>query len=269
MATNDDECKQHVLAASMAENAGIDLDRDGNVTAAIQKYEECEQELAKAIATAMPNHADDHPKLVQHRQEVIDRINHLKEVSRGKPAVPVEDHIKAVQLGMQATQAASSAIGVAGGVKTLGAVAVMGAGAGLLVLGSTVGLAAGAIGGAAGAAYCATRQDKVGDAARSAGGVAVNAAGKAKEINEKHQITDQIKDTGSKAFCAAKDADSKYGVSKTISDGVGAFFRRASELEQKHKITDKVAGGFSAGLGRIQSTLDKKGSTGSAGTAPS
>merc|ERR1719188_761195 len=114
---------RHVIASSAAENAAIELDRAGSVAAAIAKYEECERELGKAIEAAMPAHASDHPKLVQHRSEVQSRISHLKSLNGRPPTIPVEDQIKAVQLGMQASSAAQAAVGQAGGVRTLAACA--------------------------------------------------------------------------------------------------------------------------------------------------
>jgi len=263
-----DECIQHVVAASVAENAGIDADRAGNVPGAIAKYEECERELAAAIAVAIPAHAEDHPKLVQHRREILERVAHLKSLN-GRPAtIPVEDQIKAVQLGMQATSAATAAVGSAGGVKTLAACAALGAGAGFLVLGGTIGAGVSIVGGAAAAGYAATRSDKVGDAARAAGGLAIKGADKAKEINDKHHLTEKLADAGTKAVAAAKGADDKYGISTKLATGIGAAVKKAGEIENKHKVTDKVAGGISAGLGRLSQVLDRRPSSASSSTAP-
>jgi len=266
--SEQDECTSHVIAASVAENAGIDLDRAGDVRGAIAKYEECERELSAAIAAAMPAHAEDHPKLVQHRREVLDRIKHLRSLN-GRPAtIPVEDQIKAVQLGMQASSAATAAVGSAGGVKTLAACAALGAGAGFMVLGGTVGAGISIVGGAACAGYAATRSDKVGDAARAAGGLALKGADKAKELNDKHHITEKLTDAGTKAVVAARGADEKYGISTKVADGLGAAIKKAGDIEQKHKVTDKVAGGISAGLGRLSQALERRGSSASSSAAP-
>lgn len=253
-----DECIRHVTAASVAENAGIDLDRAGDVKGAIAKYEECEHLLAAAIAAAMPAHAEDHPKLVQHRREIVDRIAHLKSLN-GRPAtIPVEDQIKAVQLGMQATSAANAAVGSAGGMKTLAACAALGAGAGFIVLGGTVGVGVSVVGGAAAAGYAATRGDKVGDVTRKAGSFAIQGAEKAKELNDKHHITEKIADAGSKAVARAKEADQKYGITTKVADGFGVAVKKAGDFEQKHKVTDKVASGISAGLGKLTKALDRR-----------
>jgi len=246
-----------VLAASAAENEAITLDRDGDIPAAIKRYEECERELEAAAGLAREAYPEDHPKLVQHRKEILDRIAHLKGLKEGgKPTIPVEQQIQAVQLGMQATSAASAAVGSAGGVKTLAACAAVGAVGGFVVLGGTLGLTLSVVGGAAGAAYVATRNDKLGDAARGAGNMAIAGAEKAKKLNEEHQVTQKLTDAGSKAVTAAKNVDEKYKISDKVTHGVGTVFSKAQEIENKHKVTDKVASGFSFGLGKLSSALD-------------
>jgi len=255
-AAGPDACMQHVMAAAAAENEAIALDRAGDVPAAIKKYEECERELGDAIDVALPQHAGDHPKLVQHRQEINDRISHLKSL-KGKPsAIPVEQQIKAVELGMQAAGAASSAASSAGGVKALAACAALGAAGGFIVLGGVLGTSLSIAGGAAGAAYLATRQDKVGDAARSAGGVAIAGVEKARQLNEEHKVTEKITEAGSKAVNVAKNFDEKHQISSKVSQGVGKVLSKAQEIEEKHHVTDKVTSGISKGLGKLSSALD-------------
>ncbi|CAE8611647.1 unnamed protein product [Polarella glacialis] len=278
MAGVEDECRRHVIAASTAENEGIELDRAGDVNAAIRKYEVCETALEAAISAALPAHADDQPKLTQHRAEVLDRISHLKSLN-GKPSsIPVEQQIRAVQLGMQATSAASAATTAAGGVKTLAAVAALGAAGGFVVLGSTIGLGVvGAVGGAAVAGYAATRSDKVGDLARGAGGLAVKGVDKAMDINREHDISGKFVDAGSKAVGTAKAVNEKYGISDKVGKGVGVAVSKAQQVEEKHNVTSKVAAGLSFGLGKLSSALDSatkavsssssSGAASSAGTA--
>jgi len=259
--SNQDDCIKHVLASSVAENAAIEFDRAGDVKQAIEKYQECEQELAAAIAAALPAHAGDHPKLVQHRQEILDRIKYLKSLNGGLPTIPIEQQIKAVQLGMQATRSA-------GGVKTLAAVTAMGAAGGAIVLGSTIGLTFSAIGGAAAAAYCATRNDKVGDAARSAGNVALAGVDKMAAINKEHKITDKMADAGAKAATTAKAVNDKYGITDKISKGVGAAVSKAQDIENKHHVTDKVATGMGKGLTKLTSALDSASKRASGSSKP-
>eukprot|EP00931_Biecheleriopsis_adriatica_P102107 TRINITY_DN77130_c0_g1_i1.p1 TRINITY_DN77130_c0_g1~~TRINITY_DN77130_c0_g1_i1.p1 ORF type:complete len:277 (+),score=76.66 TRINITY_DN77130_c0_g1_i1:108-938(+) len=255
-----DECKRLVISASVAENAAIDKDRAGDAAGAIKGYEECEGLLAQAIALAMPaGHTEDHPKLVQHRREVLDRISHLKALG-GKPAtIPVEQQIRAVQLGMQATTAASHAASAAGGYKQMAAVAAVGAVGGAVVLGSTLGcfMTAGAVGGAAVAGVAATRSDKVGEVARGVGALAVTGVEKAREINREHDISGKVVEAGSKAVSAASAVNEKYGIADKVTKGVSAAVSKAHEIEEKHHVTSKVASGVAFGLGKVAKGLDK------------
>lgn len=253
-----------VMAASSAEMAAVDLDRSGNNQAAIQKYEESVRQLEAAIAITSSggDHAEDHPKLVQHRDEVRTRITYLRGLAGKAPTIPVEEQIKAVQIGMQAASSAASAAGQAGGVKTLAACAALGAGAGLMMLGPV-----GAVAGAVGAGYVATRQDKAGEVARSAGGLGVAAVTKAKEINDQHQISTKVVEAGKHGFAAAKEADTKYGVTTKISSAASTAMAKGREIEQTHHVTDKVASGFSKGLTKLTAVLATTGNAGTASTS--
>lgn len=259
---------RRVIDASILENEAIDLDRAGQVHAALKKYEECESMLASAIAVALPAYKEDHPKLVQHRKEVLDRVEHLKGLKGDVPTIPVEQQIKAVQLGMQATSAASSAMSSAGGMKTLAACAALGAVGGFLVLGGTLGATISLVGGAASAAYCATRGDKVGEITRGAGAAAIAGADKAVELNREHKVTEKLADAGTKAIEVAKQVNDKYKISDKVADGVSKAITKAKEIEEKHHVTDKVAAGLSAGLAKLSSALEGA-KRGSASDAPS
>eukprot|EP00439_Symbiodinium_sp_Y106_P052182 s1137_g6.t6 len=160
MSMVEDLCKSLVVAAAVVENEAIERDRAGDVPTALKKYEECQGLLARAIAAALPAHPEDHPKLVQHREEVLTRIQHLKS-SSGPPAIPVEQQIRAVQLGMQVANDAGRAATAAGGMKQMAAVAAVGAVGGAVVLGSTLGcfVTVGAVGGAAAARSMAAPDD--------------------------------------------------------------------------------------------------------------
>lgn len=128
---------------------------------------------------------------------------------------------------------------VAGGAKVMAGAAVVG--------GVAVGAAAGSVAlgvvGAGAAAYAATRNDQIGDAARATGQAAVAAGKKADEINKEHKITDKI-------GAAAKTTYSK-----------------AKELDEKHGITTKAAAGVTAAMNGITRKLSQSGS-GQSGAAP-
>jgi hypothetical protein len=263
MATNElDDCVKRVMAASAAENAAIDLDRKGQHAAAIAKYEESVQEFNAAIAAALPNHSEDRPKLEEHKAQIEARIATLR--ASPNTTIPVEDQIKSVQLAMSGASAANAAVSSAGGVKTMAAVAAVGAVGGAIVLGSTVGLTTiGAVGGAAGAAYAATRQDAVGDAARSVGGAAVKGVDKAQELNEKHQITAKMADAGNKAVAKARAINEQHQITSKISSATSTATSKAKEFEAKHQVTNKVASGLSKGLDGVSSLMSSGRGSGS------
>jgi hypothetical protein len=263
MANELDECVTRVMAASMAENEAIDSDRKNQRAEAIAKYEESVREYTAAIAAALPNHSEDRPKLIEHKKQVESRIATLK--SSPTSAIPVEDQIKSVQLAMAGASTANAAVQSAGGMKTMAACAGLGAVGGAIILGGGLGLTAiGAVGGAAGAAYVATRQDAVGDAARSAGNTALQGVAKAQEVNQKHQITTKIADAGSAAAAKAKAINEQHQITSRISSATAGAVSKAKEIEAKHQVTDKVASGFAKGLDKVSSLMGGRGSQSSA-----
>lgn len=265
MANEVDACVSRVMAASMAENEAIDLDRKNQRAAAIAKYEECVREFNAAIEACLPNHSEDRPRLIEHKTQVEARIKTLK----ASPAttIPVEDQIKSVQLAMAGASTANAAVNSAGGMKTMAAVAAMGAVGGAIILGGTLGFTTiGAVGGAAGAAYVATRQDAIGGAARSAGGAALSGVAKAQELNEKHQITTKMADAGGKAVAKAKAINEQHQITSKISSATSAVVNKSKEIEEKHQVTNKVAAGISKGLDGVSSLLGGRSSQSGAPT---
>lgn len=247
---------QRVAAASTAENTAIALDRSGDVRSALTHYEDCARQLQAAIDTALPAHAEDQPKLVQHRTEILARVDHLKSLRGGAaPTIPLEQQIRAVQLGMQASSAASDAASSAGGVKTIGAVAAMGAVGGFMLLGGTIGAPLAVLGGATGAAYCATRQDGVGDAARKVGGVAIAGGERAQALNNEHNITGKVADVVQKAGRRSMEVNEKYQITNKVGAGINAGASTAQDVDEKYNVTGKVASGFSAVLSRLSIAL--------------
>mmetsp|Transcript_57206 Transcript_57206/g.69896 ORF Transcript_57206/g.69896 Transcript_57206/m.69896 type:complete len:278 (+) Transcript_57206:116-949(+) len=254
----EDVCQSFVVAASAVENEAIALDRSGDVKGALAKYEESQNLLQRAIENATAAHAADRPKLEQHRREVLERIQHLKSL-RGTPSnIPVEDQIRAVQLGMQATTAAGQATSAAGGAKQLAAVAAVGAVGGAVVLGSALGLATvGAVGGAAAAGVAATRSDQVGDVARGVGAMAIKGYDKARDLDREHDISGKVMEAGSKAATTAGAINEKYGITDKVSKGVHAAVAKAQEVEEKHHVSSKVASGIAFGFSKAAQGFDK------------
>jgi len=271
--TNEnDACVQQVVEACMLEKEAIELDRSGKTVEAVAKYRECEKALDRGIQIAISTgHTDDHPKLVQHRGQVLERISHLSSLG-GKPAtIPVEQHIKPVELSMVVSLPESSTAYDATDMKTVAVYAALGAGAGFLVLGGTVAV----VGGAAGGAYLATRQGNAGEAVCAVGDFAKAGAHKTMELNEKYCLTDKVvKGMGAvvqkgkemdEKHCLTervakgvdvvvqkgKEIDEKHGVADKVTQGVSVVLQKGQEIDDKHQVTDKVATGFAMGMNRI------------------
>jgi len=282
----EDPFVRHIQTAAALENEGIELDRFGDNDTAIRKYEECLTELSAAIRTAFPRHVDDQPKLAQHRAEICDRIAHLKQMT-GQPAIrPVEDHIHPVELVTH--EDASAPARSSRGVKTVASCAAIGAGAGVVVLGATIGAPLALVGGAAAAGYVAMRTDRTGETARAAGSKGLAAAAAAKDLNEKHRLTEKLCSAGraagsagltaavkakdfnerhqvsEKVKCASKDAwanaketNTKFEITTKIRAGVSSAVAKGREIDQKHQVKDKVKGGLSKGYDNISQAMEK------------
>jgi len=236
----NDVCVQQVVEACMLESEAIGLDRSGKTVEAVAKYRECEKALGRGIQVAISTgHMDDHPKLVQHRRQVLERINHLSSLGGTPATTPLEQHIEPVELSMVVRYPESSTACDATDMKTMAAYAALGAGAGFLVLGSTVAV----VGGAAGGAYLATRQGNAGEAVRAAGDFAMAGADKAMELSSKHEIPQKIAEAGNKAFVAAKSTDEKYCLTDKVVKGMGAVVQKGKEMDEKHCLTERVAKG--------------------------
>merc|ERR1712194_447149 len=124
------------------------------------------------------------------------------------------------------------------------------------------------IAGAGGAAYCATRQDAIGEAARGAGNVVVAGAERANELNKEHKITEKLAITGKAGLAKAREVDNKFGITSKITTGAMTAASTAKSIEAKHKVTDKVAGGISMGLTKLTSLAGGRASASSGSSAP-
>eukprot|EP00457_Paulinella_chromatophora_P014723 gb/GEZN01015196.1/.p1 GENE.gb/GEZN01015196.1/~~gb/GEZN01015196.1/.p1 ORF type:complete len:191 (-),score=48.92 gb/GEZN01015196.1/:337-867(-) len=123
--------------------------------------------------------------------------------------------LNAADAAKEATKGAGGGSLSEGGMVMAGAAAVAGVGA-AVVFGS---VAVGAVA-AGGAAYAATRSDKVGDVAKSTGKAAIAVAGKAKELDEKHQISNKMKAGGQKLFNKAKEVNEKHHIAEKAGNAI-------------------------------------------------
>lgn len=249
------------MQGAQIEAAAMELDRQHKVTEAIVKYQEA-VEILQSATNACPEDQPDRAALEQHSREVSERRTYLEGLSEGADAdLPLEAHINSVELTMTPT----TDTGSSGGSSVLGAVAAIGGVAGVL-------LTRGPIGGlacAAGAAYAATRSDKVGDAARAVGQAGVTGADKAVALNEKYQFTGKVmavgtataakaQDLSSHAVAKVQDLDSQYHISEKAKTVSVATVTKAQELgvATAARTKDLSEKSFAAGVKTVSKAKD-------------
>ena len=94
------------------------------------------------------------------------------------------------------------------GLKVMaGAAAVGGVAVGVVTGSVIIGVAA-----AGGAAYAATRSDKIGDMGKATGRAAIAGYAKAKQVNEEHQLTTKAKALVVTSYTKAKEVDEKHHI---------------------------------------------------------
>ena len=96
-------------------------------------------------------------------------------------------------------------------------------------MGPVLGLAA-----AGGAAYAATRKDKIGEAALSTGRATCPIGDKAVDIDRQHDISGKFKRAASDSYLAAK------------------------RLDQKHNVSGKAASAWTSGMNWMTEKLQKR-----------
>ena len=125
--------------------------------------------------------------------------------------------------------------------KILGAAAGVGLVGGALILGPF-----GALAGGIGAAYAATRKDRLGENIRTLASGAADAAESMWTFNKRHRLGSKARDAAEASYDAAVQFNREYRVaeraSKLASDGWDA----ATDLNDKHKLTARA--GNAAGL---------------------
>mmetsp|Transcript_17968 Transcript_17968/g.41938 ORF Transcript_17968/g.41938 Transcript_17968/m.41938 type:complete len:280 (+) Transcript_17968:64-903(+) len=257
-AAHNDECVSLTVAAAEAENSAIELDRKGKFKEAIAKYEECIQGLSAAISASGTGHQEDTSSLEEHRKQVLGRTSYLRGF-KGDPSEvsPIEEYITPIQLNMKADEK-----GGHNPLKKIAAVAGLGAAAGFIVLGGILGGAFAVAAGGGAAAYAATRQDGIGNAARKAGEVTLDGVDKAADLNREHKITEKLAEAGRNAMDRAKEMNEKYKITEKAKAGMDAAVTKVQEVEAKHHVTDKVAAGFASGVEKISDALSKSNSKG-------
>eukprot|EP00397_Hematodinium_sp_SG-2012_P033472 GEMP01035767.1.p1 GENE.GEMP01035767.1~~GEMP01035767.1.p1 ORF type:complete len:271 (+),score=71.81 GEMP01035767.1:171-983(+) len=260
MTDQDDAFVNCVVEASTVEQEAIAFDQQGDVKSACSKYRESAAKLDIAAHQLAPRNHPDIESLVIHRKQLMSRVAYLEQPTGGAERRPIQDHIQAAQLTLQAADAATFAkakVDGAGGGKVVAAAAGIGAVGGLVVLGTIFGGGVGIIAGAGAGAYAATRSDKVGEVARSAAGGAISTVHKAKDFNEKHELTGKALTLGQSIWSKAKEVNEKHDITGKVAHGAAATAAKAKEVNEKYKITDKAGGAMSSGMEKASEKLSR------------
>lgn len=118
-----------------------------------------------------------------------------------------------------------------GGAAIVGGVAV-GALAGSAILGVAAGVGAGVL---------ATQKGTGGDVARTTGDLAVATGKKAKELDQKHHITEQTKKCASSVARDMKKFDEQHRVTENLKKESKALWKSAKKFDEKHNVSGKSA----------------------------
>ena len=118
--------------------------------------------------------------------------------------------------------------------REVGGAAVIGTAAGLVIAGPIVGVAAGGA-----AAYAATSNGTIGNAARQSGETISSAGDKAKEINKKHEITKKSMKMAKSAVQSAKRFDEKHQVVDKSKKMASSAVQKTKKFDEKHHVVDK------------------------------
>eukprot|EP00931_Biecheleriopsis_adriatica_P050965 TRINITY_DN29525_c0_g1_i1.p1 TRINITY_DN29525_c0_g1~~TRINITY_DN29525_c0_g1_i1.p1 ORF type:complete len:550 (+),score=133.66 TRINITY_DN29525_c0_g1_i1:18-1667(+) len=221
---SSDNCIEHVARASAAEANAIQLEREGDISAALAQYDACATELRNAIATAPLTDESDATKLQEHLTQVESRIAYLSDLNGEAPSIPVEQQIQtSMELALQNDVKKNS--------KLITACATLGAAGGFMVLGPL-----GAVLAAAAGAQAAKRDDELGERVRAAGEAAIRKTHDAKEIAA-NTIIDQKLGLVDKLSAGFKAATSKTGE-------FNAKYNVADRLDQKLSLTNTLSAGY-------------------------
>jgi len=259
------QCVVMAVQASDIEAEAMKLDNSGRAADAIGRYRDAAAKLLEA-ADACPQGHPDRPVIEEHAAEVLARVAYLEALGGAPATEPLEVHIHGVQLTMGAEAPDTSlpddvllipdvrrtpgSFSSTGGLvrkeaKVMGAAACIAGGAGLLLSGPVVGVAA-----CAAAAYATTREDKAGSAARKVGSVGVCAVDKASSLAEQHRISHNVVAAGQSAVGQAKALDSRYRVSARARVATSQTQQAINEFNRDYRVTDRIKGGLlSAGSG--------------------
>mmetsp|Transcript_26320 Transcript_26320/g.37719 ORF Transcript_26320/g.37719 Transcript_26320/m.37719 type:complete len:194 (-) Transcript_26320:872-1453(-) len=122
------------------------------------------------------------------------------------------------------------------------AAALAGGVIGLLVGGPVLGLVAGI-----GTGYAATTEGPSGDIARATGDVAVSVGKSAKQINDKHHVTDKAQESIQSAWVKVREVNEKHHLVARISACLRSMGEKVMEYENKSHILENILKGIVSG----------------------
>ncbi|EER16014.1 hypothetical protein Pmar_PMAR003477 [Perkinsus marinus ATCC 50983] len=128
----------------------------------------------------------------------------------------------------------------------VGAAAALGGLGGMLLLGPF-----GMVAGAAGAAYCTTRNDAVGYAARGAGSCTAATVHQGTEIAQRYGIGQRAQSLVTGAAVRARELNDNYHVTENLRAGAATAGRRLTEFNQQYQVTDRIGSGLARGVSAI------------------
>ena len=137
--------------------------------------------------------------------------------------------------------------------KVIGAAAIAGGVAGLVIAGPLVGVV-----GAVGAGALATQNNKGGEVARASGDVVLSAGQKAKELDEKHHVVEKTKQGMSGFFQKGKEIDEKHHITEKTKVAAGGLMQKTKEFEEKHGFGKKAGETMTKGLNFVSEKLKPK-----------
>eukprot|EP00961_Rhodomonas_salina_P139588 1878526-Rhodomonas_salina.1 len=128
-----------------------------------------------------------------------------------------------------------------------------GCGAGYVIGGVFLGLV-----GAAGGAYAATKQGKIGEAARSSGRVVVTLGRKASKFNQEHKVTEKAKKACVAAYTSIKETNEKHKITERTGKAFKGGFESAKTFNERNQITTKIASAAATGMKKVEGLVTKK-----------
>jgi hypothetical protein len=132
------------------------------------------------------------------------------------------------------------------------AAAAAGGVVGLLVGGPILGLVAGI-----GAGYAVTTEGPSGDIARAAGDVAINVGESARQINEKHHVTDKVQESIKVIVDKACEANEKHRIVSRVSRFFRFLGEKFVEFEGRSHIVENILKAIASGATVLVEKLKK------------